>query len=40
MEKGEKAAQLKIAQNLLRMGQTIENIILATGLSKDEIEKF
>jgi predicted transposase/invertase (TIGR01784 family) len=38
IEKGEKAASLKIAKNLLKLGLGYEQIQAGTGLSKEEIE--
>lgn len=36
-KEGEKAAMLKVAQNMLKQGQEIQNVIMLTGLSKEEI---
>ena len=35
IEKGEKAALLKVAKNLLKQGLSIQNIKTITGLSED-----
>ena len=40
MAKGERAKQLEIAKNLIKLGINIDDIIKATGLSKEEIEKL
>ena len=40
MAKGERAKQLEIARNLIKLGLNIEDIVKATGLSKEEIEKL
>ena len=40
MAKGERAKQLEIAKNLIKLGINIEDIVKATGLSKEEIEKL
>ena len=40
MAKGERAKQLEIAKNLIKLGINIDDIIKATGLSKEEIEKM
>jgi predicted transposase YdaD len=37
MEKGEKKGRYDIARNLLSMGLSVESIMQATGLSRDEI---
>ena len=37
---GAKERSIEIAKNLLKMGMTIEQIIDATQLSKEEIEKL
>ena len=37
---GAKEKSIEIAKNLLKMGMTIEQIIDATQLSKEEIEKL
>ncbi len=38
-EEGKLEEKLEIARNLLKVGIDIENIIIATGLTKEEIEK-
>ena len=40
IEKGEKNKQLEIARTLKKMGDSIEKIMKATGLTKAEIEKL
>lgn len=40
MDKGEKKKAIAIAANLKMMGLEISQIVKATGLSKDEIEKI
>ena len=40
MAKGERAKQLEIAKNLIKLGLNIDDIVKATGLSKEEIEKM
>ena len=40
MAKGERAKQLEIAKNLIKLGINIDDIIKATGLGKEEIEKL
>ena len=37
---GERAKQLEIAKNLIKLGLNIDDIVKATGLSKEEIEKI
>ncbi len=37
---GKKERTLEIAKNLLKMGLTIESIVIATNLTADEIEKL
>ncbi len=39
-EEGKLEEKLEIAKNLLKVGVDIENIIIATGLTKEEIEKL
>ena len=39
-EKGERKKAIEIAKNLLEMGMSIDNIMKATGLSKEEIAKL
>lgn len=38
--KGEKKKSIEIAKKLLKMGMTVEQVIDATGLTKEEIEKI
>ena len=40
MAKGEKAANVKIAANLLSLGVPMETIIKASGLSEEEIKNM
>ena len=40
MEDGEKNEKIKIAKNLKKLGIKIEDIALATNLTKEEIEKL
>jgi len=40
MAKGERAKQLEIAKNLIKLGLNVDDIVKATGLSKEEIEKL
>ncbi len=40
MEKGIEKGIIKTAQNLIKMGMPIEQIVKATGLSEEEIEKI
>ena len=40
MAKGEKAAKVKIAANLLSLGVPMETIIQASGLSEEEIKNM
>ena len=40
IKKGAKAESIKIAKKLLKMEMKIEEIIKATGLTKEEIEKL
>ena len=40
IKKGAKAESIKIAKKLLKMEMKIEEIIKATGLTKEEIEKI
>lgn len=39
-EKGERKKAIEIAKNLLEMGMSIDNILTATGLSQEEIDKL
>ena len=39
-EKGERKKAIEIAKNLLEMGMSIDNIMKATGLSQEEIDKL
>ena len=36
----QRTKQLEIAKNLIKLGINVDNIVKATGLSKDEIEKL
>ena len=38
--KGEKKKSIEIAKKLLKMGMTVEQVMDATGLIKEEIEKM
>ena len=38
--KGEKKKSIEIAKKLLKMGMTVEQVMDATGLTKEEIEKM
>ena len=40
LAEGERVKQLEIAKNLIKLGINIDDIIKATGLSKEEIEKL
>ena len=40
LAEGERAKQLEIAKNLIKLGINVDNIVKATGLSKEEIEKL
>ena len=40
LEKGIEKGKIEIAKNLLKMGISIEQISEATGLTKEEIEKY
>ena len=40
LAEGERVKQLEIAKNLIKLGINIDDIIKATGLSKEEIEKI
>lgn len=40
MEKGQHSKAIEVAKNLLNMELPLENIVVATGLSKEEIEKI
>ena len=40
LAEGERAKQLEIAKNLIKLGINIEDIVKATGLSKEEIENL
>ena len=37
---GERVKQLEIAKNLIKLGINVDDIVKATGLSKEEIEKL
>ena len=39
-QNGERTKQLEIAKNLIKLGINVDNIVKATGLSKEEIEKL
>ena len=39
-EEGLRAKAIETAKKLLDMGMPVENIVIATGLSEDEIEKL
>ena len=39
-QNGERTKQLEIAKNLIKLGLNVDDIVKATGLSKDEIEKL
>ncbi len=38
--KGKKKKSIEIAKKLLKMGMTVEQVMDATGLTKEEIEKM
>ena len=40
LAEGERAKQLEIAKNLIKLGLNIDDIVKATELSKEEIEKL
>ena len=40
LAEGERAKQLEIAKNLIKIGLNVDDIVKATGLSKEEIEKL
>ena len=40
LAEGERAKQLEIAKNLIKLGLNVDDIVKATGLSKEEIEKL
>ena len=40
LAEGERVKQLEIAKNLIKLGLNIDDIVKATGLSKEEIEKL
>ncbi len=40
LAEGERAKQLEIAKNLIKLGINVDDIVKATGLSKEEIEKM
>ena len=39
-QNGERTKQLEIAKNLIKLGLNVDDIVKATGLSKEEIEKL
>ena len=39
-QNGERTKQLEIAKNLIKLGINVDDIVKATGLSKEEIEKL
>ena len=40
LAEGERVKQLEIAKNLIKLGINIDDIVKATGLSKEEIENL
>ena len=40
LAEGERVKQLEIAKNLIKLGINVDDIVKATGLSKEEIEKL